>query len=59
MPEIDYGEEVKKKIAKELVPFLLLKNKKPERVTVTVQYHESTAKLNIDIDDITPKEPSK
>lgn len=59
MPEIDYGEEVKKRVAKELAWFLLPGDKKPERVTVTVQYHESTAKLNIDIDDITPKEPSK
>ena len=59
MPEIDYGEAVKKRVAEELASFLLPKDKKPERVTLTVYYNETVAKINIDIDDISPKEPSK
>ena len=53
MPEIDYGEEVKKRVAEQLAQFLLLKDKKPEHVTLTVEYHETIARLNIDVGDLT------
>lgn len=53
MPEIDYGEEVKKRVAEQLAQFLLLKGKKPDRVTLTVEYHETVAKINIDVGDLT------
>lgn len=58
-PGTDYGEAVKKRVAEQLAQFLLLKGQKPESVVVTVIYHETVAKINIDIDDITAEEPSE
>lgn len=51
-PETDYGEAVKKRVAEQLAQFLLLKDQKPERVVVTVIYHETVTRINIDVDDI-------
>lgn len=52
MPEqIDYAEKIKQKVAEQLAEFLLLKGKKPERVQLIVDYHESIAKIEINLND--------
>ena len=47
----DHGAIIKQKIAKQLAHFLLLKNKKPDRVQLIVTYSESVAKLDIHLND--------
>lgn len=45
----DIGETVKKQIAEQLSQFLLVKNKTPDSVSITVRYPESIAMINISI----------
>ena len=47
--EIDYGEEVKKKVAEQLAQFLLPQKVKPESVVLTVLYRETMAKIEINL----------
>ena len=49
--ETNYAEIIKQKVAEQLAHFLLLKNEKPERVQLVVDYPESRAKLEININD--------
>lgn len=49
--EADEAEKIKKKIADQLTHFLLLKDQKPEKVLVSVMYPESTARLEIDLNE--------
>lgn len=51
MKEADEADKIKKKIADQLAHFLLLKGEKPEKVLVTVAYPESTARLEIDLNE--------
>lgn len=49
--EADEAERIKKKIVDQLTHFLLHKDQKPEKVLLTVVYPESTARLELDLND--------
>lgn len=49
--QIDYAEKIKQQVTEQLANFLLLKDKKPERVQLIVDYPESIAKIEIEIND--------
>ena len=51
MSETDYTEEIKQKVAEQLANFLIKKDKKPERVELIIDYRESRAKIQIDLND--------
>lgn len=45
------AEKIKQKITEQLAHFLLLKDQKPEKVLLTVVYPESTARLEIELEE--------